>query len=321
MGVGPAARSVVLLFCFPVWGLAQETGRSKEKADLGKLLFFDPRLSRDKTISCSTCHDPRKGWTDQKPVSVGIGGLKGKRNAPSVLNLSNSFTAPLFWDGRALGMVAAAKLPLFDSHEMGMDDKRAVGHIEAIRGYRPHFKTAFGSEAVTMDRIAEALANFVLTLNVADSPFDRYKAGVPNSLTPGAEAGMKVFFGKGSCAACHSGSNFSDGHFHNIGVGVDKIPPDQGRFEVTKEDRDRGAYKTPTIRNLRLTFPYMHDGSLKTLEEVVDFYDRGGTDNEWLDPDVQPLELTATERKNLLDFLEALNGSTLAMAPPKNLPK
>ena len=295
-----------------------EPGETKAQTELGKRLFFDPRLSADKTISCATCHDPRKGWSDGKPVSVGIHGLKGKRNAPTILN-TFGFEA-LFWDGRAATLEEQAVKPIVTREEMGFSAEGAERAIADVPGYKPFFAAAFGGEVVTIDRIARALAVFERSLRSMDSPYDRYNNGDQKALTPEAKRGMLLVQGSASCSACHSGPTFSDSRFHNLGVGIEKAPPDLGRFEISKRDRDRGGYRTPTLRNLKNTAPYMHDGSMKTLREVIDFYDKGGVENAWLDPDVQPLKLTEQNKTDILAFLEALNGDPLVLTPPAPLP-
>lgn len=296
---------------------SQASARDAAVAELGKHLFFDKRLSGGGTVSCATCHDPKKGWTDQRPVSLGARGRAGKRNAPTILNLSLHYSETVFWDGRSKSLEEAVAEPIKDPFEMDSTIEGSVQAIARVPGYAPLFKAAFGDEAVTFERISRSIAAFERTLVSTDSPYDRYQSGDPSALTDSAKRGMKHFFGKAACAACHSGPALSDGQFHNIGIGTDKKPADPGRFKVTRHKRDQGAYKTPTMRNLRYTFPYMHDGSMATLEEVVEFYDRGGLDNEWMDPDVQPLHLTAAEKKELVDFLDALNGDPRAIDPPK----
>ncbi len=284
------------------------------KVGLGKRLYFDKRLSRDNTVSCATCHNPMKGWTDQSPVSTGIHGLKGTRNAPTVLNAAYNLLQ--FWDGRAPSLEEQAKGPIQNPVEMGFSLPGAVKRLKAIRGYAPLFKEAFGSPGVTIERVVQAIASFERTIITGNSSYDRYQAGDAQAMSPGAQRGMEVFFGKGNCSICHTGFNFSDSAFHNIGVGMSRPKPDLGRFDVTKKERDRGAFKTPTLRNLKDTAPYMHDGSAKTLSEVVDFYDKGGEPNKWLDGRIKPLHLTTAEKKDLLSFLNALNGDPVIVQPP-----
>lgn len=290
------------------------------KEELGRMLYFDKRLSRDKTVSCAACHDPAKGWTDQKPVSDGIGGQKGNRNSPTVLN--TAYLELQFWDGRAPSLEEQAKGPIQNPVEMGFTHAEAVERLSGIKGYAKLFKAAFGDEKVDIDRVAKAIAVFerrnALT---GDSPFDRQEAGNAKALTDEQQAGKELFFGKANCSVCHAGASFTDGDFHNLGVGMKSASPDLGRYLVTKLDHDRGAFKTPTLRNLSDTFPYMHDGSQKTLEEVIDFYDRGGEKNEWLSKDIKPLGLSPNEKSSLLAFLKALDGGKAAVAEPRSFPK
>lgn len=290
------------------------------KDELGRLLYFDKRLSRDNTVSCASCHNPAQGWTDQKPVSDGIRGQKGGRNSPTVLNAA--YHELQFWDGRAPSLEEQAKGPIANPVEMGFTHEEVVDRISKIKGYRRLFKQAFGDEKVTIDRIAQALATFErLNALTGGSPFDRHEAGDPKALTDEQLEGMRLFFGKANCSVCHAGKSFADGDFHNLGVGMTAAKPDLGRYEVTKQERDRGAFRTPTLRNLTDTFPYMHDGSLGTLEAVIDFYDRGGEKNDWLSSDMKPLGLTPAEKARLVAFLKALDGEKASVAEPKAFPK
>lgn len=292
---------------------------TKEKVELGKLLYFDKRLSRDSTVSCATCHDPRMGWTDRAPVSTGIKGQKGGRSAPTVLN--SAYAEVQFWDGRAPSLEEQAKGPIQNPIEMGFTHKEAVARIAAVKGYAPLFKAAFGDAAVDIDRIAKAIASFERTVVTGDAPYDRAEAGDKDALSPAAQRGMALYFGKANCSVCHSGPSFTDSQFHNLGVGMAAAQPDLGRHDQTKLDADKGAFKTPTLRNLRDTAPYMHDGSQRTLAEVVDFYDKGGEKNPWLSKDMRPLKLTPEEKKDLLSFLDALNGDPVDVPEPASFPQ
>lgn len=289
--------------------VAREDAAQTAKSELGKRLFFDKRLS-DGTVSCATCHDPAKGWTDQRPVSRGVHGQNGRRNAPSIVDAG---TYPvLLWDGRAHLLEEQAMIPIGESIEMGPSTAAAVGAISKVPGYAPLFAKAFGDDEVTLERIVAAIAAFERSLTSAPSAYDRWQGGDASALTPQQARGKDLFFGKASCFACHSGPHLSDFQFHNIGV----TGPDHGRGVLSGDKRDDGAFRTPTVRNLARTFPYMHDGSLKTLEEVVEFYDRGGNAPKRFDFEIQPLGLTADEKKDLVAFLRALDGELPRVSPP-----
>jgi cytochrome c peroxidase len=282
------------------------------KVALGKVLFFDKRLSRDATISCSTCHDPAKGWTDQAPVSTGIKGQKGKVSAPTILNAAYMKTQ--FWDGRAASLEEQAKGPIQNPLEMGFTHAELVERLSGISGYKPLFKAAFGDEYVSIDRVAMAIATFERTVLTGNSAFDRWKAGDEKAMSPAAIEGYALFNDekRANCAACHSGANFSDSDFHNTGIGADE----PGRSAVTHNPKDMGSFKTPTLRNIKSTGPYMHDGSRKTLIEAIDLYDEGGIKNPNLDEKIKPLKLTEIEEAELGYFLQALNGDPVKIEAP-----
>ena len=279
---------------------------SAEKAELGRLLYFDRRLSADGSLSCASCHDPKFAFTDGAAVSTGIKGQKGGRSAPTVIN--RGYGMLQFWDGRAGSLEDQAKGPIANPIEMGMPHEAMIATLKRIQGYRGMFKKSFGTEDFTVDHVAKAIATFERTVLSGNAPYDRYKAGNKTAMTEPQVRGMKLFFGKARCDACHEGSNFTTNAFHNVGVGTDKPKPDVGRFEVTKNEKDWGAFKTPTLRDIARTGPYMHDGSMKTLDEVVDFYDKGGKANKNLDESIKKLNLTDPEKKDLVSFLQALNG-------------
>jgi cytochrome c peroxidase len=287
------------------------------KVELGKLLYFDKRLSGDGTVSCATCHDPSKGWTDRAPVSTGIRGQRGGRSAPTVLNAA--YMEVQFWDGRAKTLEDQAKGPIQNPIEMGSTHEETVKRVAKVKGYAPYFKAAFGDETVDIDRVAKAIATFERTILTGNAPYDRWLAGDKDAMSASAVRGQALFNdpAKGNCAICHDGFNFSDSDFHNLGVGMKAKKPDLGRFDVTKTEKDKGAFKTPTLRNLADTAPYMHDGSEKTLDDVVAFYDKGGEKNPQLDGRIHPLGLTPGERADLVAFLNALNGDKVAVAAPK----
>jgi cytochrome c peroxidase len=285
------------------------------KIELGKLLYFDPRLSVDGTISCATCHDPQKAFTDHRPVARGVGDEEGRRNSPTVLNAAYHYFQ--FWDGRAGSLEEQAKGPIENPVEMAMPHDLAVQRLRSIEGYRPYFEAAFGDGAVDMDRVAKAIATFERTLLSGNSAWDRYVYGdEEDALDPAAQRGLALFEGKANCTRCHLGFHLTDGLFHNLGVGMDSEEPDLGRYEVTGQEQDKGAFKTPTLRDIQRTGPYMHDGSVKTLEEVVDLYVRGGEENPWLDVNMEPLDLDEQEIQDLLAFLRSLEGDWKPVEPP-----
>jgi len=279
---------------------------SKEKVELGRLLYFDKRLSADGSLACADCHHPKFAFADGNPVSTGIKGQKGGRSAPTVFN--RAYSLAQFWDGRAATLEEQAKGPMANPIEMGNTHEALVSKLRDIPGYKTRFKAVFGSDTIDIDHVAKAIATFERTVLSGNSPYDQYKAGKKNALTAQQVRGMQIFFGKGRCDACHEGINFTTNAYHNLGIGTDKPKPDEGRFIVTKNEADWGAFKTPTLREVALTAPYMHDGSFKTLEEVVDFYDKGGIPNKNLDKSIRKLNLTADEKKDLIAFLRSLNG-------------
>ena len=293
---------------------------SAEKIALGKLLYFDPRLSKDNTVACASCHNPYHGFADPHPTSTGVGGKRGTRNSPTIIN--RLFSAEQFWDGRAADLEAQVLGPLVNPVEMAMPSLDAVvARVKGIRGYRPLFRKAFGDDRIDIRRIAQAIAAYERTVVSGDSPFDRYRAGDRDAMSAAAVRGMKIFMEKANCDTCHVGFNFTDENYRNIGVGMDRPKPDLGRYTITKRPEDRGAFKTPTLRNVALTAPYMHDGSLPTLRAVIDFYDRGGIPNPNLSSDMKPLHLTAREKEDLLAFLLALTGPVRNAEPPDRLPQ
>lgn len=284
---------------------------AQKKAELGRLLYFDKRLSSDRTISCASCHAVRLAFTDHRKVSTGIGGRKGSRHAPTVINAVYQKT--LFWDGRAKSLEEQSKGPLSNPKEMTFRDNVHDAHIEcenrvrAIPGYRVLFKEVFNNDECRIDDIAAAIATFERTVLSGNSAYDRYKAGDKSAMTHEQIHGYKVFKRVG-CDNCHGGTLFTDGRFLNIGVGMDSRKPDLGRYEITKKKEDWGAFKVPTLREIEHTYPYMHDGSQSSLEEVIEYYDKGGIPNANLHPLMRPLHLSKKDKKALKSFLEALSG-------------
>ncbi len=295
---------------------------TKEKIALGRELYFDPRLSADETVSCASCHNPQLAFTDGQKASVGIRGQIGIRSAPTIIN--RVFSKVQFWDGRASSLEEQAKGPMINPIEMGnrnYDD--VVKRLRNIKGYREGFKRAFGTEDFTIEQVAEAISSFERTVVSGNSPFDKFESGGDEkAISESAKRGLDIFRDKGRCSECHAGFNFTDEKFHNTGAGMDKPNPDLGRYEITKKEEDKGAFKTPTLREIARTGPYMHDGSLKTLEEVVEFYDKGGIKNPNLDKEMKPLNLTEEEKKDLVEFLKTLNGEGWQkITAPKTFPQ
>lgn len=293
---------------------------SPEKAELGWLLFYDKRLSGDGTVSCASCHNPKFGFGDGQALPTGIRGQTVPRHSPSIIN--RAYSVEQFWDGRAPTLEEQAKGPMINPLEMGNTHDNVVKTVRAIPGYRDRFKSVFGTDDITLDHIVKAIATFERMVLSGNAPYDRFKAGDKTALSTSAQNGMKIFFSnKARCDSCHEGINFTSGKFTNVGVGMDKPMPDLGRYNVTKKEEDKGAFKTPSLRDIAQSAPYMHDGSLKTLEDVVEHYNKGGVKNQWLNQDVRPLELTDQEKKDLVEFLKALSGEGWQhYGPPQKLP-
>jgi cytochrome c peroxidase len=300
------------------------------KVRLGRWLFYDTRLSADGTVSCASCHEPQAGFSEREPVSTGVGGREGDRKAPPVLNAAFPIFPVWFWDGRATSLASQAKGPMENPVEMAMTHVGIERVVRSIRGYARYFVEAFGDDRIDIDRIAEAIAAYEATRMSGNSAFDRWDAGDPKALDERQQQGLRLFLGKAACNQCHLGPNLSDTRFHNLGVGWRPPPPgadpasgfaDPGRARVTGRREDIGAFKTPTLRDVSRRAPYMHDGSVKTLREVVLLYDRGGVPNPWLSPDVKPLHLSASEVDALVAFLGALDGEGYEDVAPRAFPR
>lgn len=277
---------------------------SAEKVSLGRRLFFDRRLSRDRSLACGGCHNPAKGFTDGRTVSEGVFHRRGTRNVPTLVN--RGYGAAFFWDGRISTLEEQVLQPILNPVEMDMTIEKVVTVLQHDRHYRAQFRQAFKRE-VNREDVAHALASYVRSILSGDSPYDRYLNGEKDALSAEAREGLRLFRGKGNCVACHVGPNLTDEGFHNTGVAWrDGKLTDPGRFAITGMDEDRGAFKPPTLREVARTAPYMHDGSLATLEDVVEYYDRGGNRNPWLDPEIRPLHLSSAERQNIIAFLRCL---------------
>jgi cytochrome c peroxidase len=285
------------------------------KVSLGKQLYFDGRLSKNNAISCAFCHNPVAGFADPNQTSVGVGGKRGGRQASTVYN--TAFNPFQFWDGRAGSLEEQAIGPIHNPIEMAETHENVVKKLSKIKGYLEQFQSALGT-GVNIQGIGEAIAAYERTIISTNSAFDKFVLGDPKAMGDDAQRGMAVFKGKGRCILCHNDSNITDNQFHNTGVPqVGPMKEDLGRYYVTRRDADKGAFKTPTLRSIIETSPYMHDGVFKTLEEVVEFYDKGGTANPNLDPRIKPLGLAPQEKTDLIAFLKALTGEPIPFEFPK----
>lgn len=294
---------------------------TKEKIELGRAIFFDKRMSKDNTIACASCHMAKKGFADGMPVSTGIKGLKGGRSAP--VSFNRVYSKAQFWDGRAATLEDQSIGPFANPIEHGFaNHDEMVAKMKKMPGYRKLFQEVFGGE-ITIQDVGRAVASFQRTVLSGNSAVDKYDiGGDQNALSDSAKRGLELFRGKARCTRCHSGFNFTDEKFHNLGIGWDDNKVDLGRYMETKNPEDIGAFKTPTLREISRTAPYMHDGRFKTLEEVVKFYNQGGVKNPHQDNTIIPLEMTDDEQQDLVAMLKSLNGEGWQhVAPPKSYPK
>ncbi|PXY42228.1 cytochrome-c peroxidase [Flavobacterium cheongpyeongense] len=306
---------------------------SKEKESLGKVLFFDPRLSNSGQIACASCHNPELGWTDNLTRSFGHDRQTGKRNSMTILN--SAYATSLFWDGRAKSLEDQAQFPVGDPLEMNEKLTIAVSKIGKIKGYNPLFEAAFGDKKVTLERIQYAIATFERSINSPKSKFDYFVSGKSDAYTDQQVKGLHLFRTKAQCINCHNTPYFSDNQFHNDGqVLFGTKNEDFGRYNVTKDVKDIGKFRTPTLREVVNTRPWMHHGHFPTLLDVVEFYNLGnsakiqkkylGTARDSLipksDPILKKLKLNKTEMNDLISFIETLSTASIRIKSP-NLPK
>jgi cytochrome c peroxidase len=291
----------------------QDNPITSAKVELGKMLFFDPRLSGDNEMSCASCHMPSKAFGDGLAVSPGAGGKPLARNTPTCLNVG--FFQKFFWDGRARSLEEQALGPIQSPVEMNQDLDELEAELRAVPGYASRFRQVFGTDP-DRDGIGKALAAFQRTLVTGPSPFDRYLKGERNALSSEAKAGLELFRGEAGCVECHHGPLLSDGEFYRLGSSY----KDEGRAKVTGKREDRYRFRTPSLRNVAETGPYMHDGSLKTLDDVVTFYYRGISEygRGGLKPDTHALQgQSFSEIPLLVEFLRSLTGKMPEISPPE----
>ncbi|MEQ9408570.1 MAG: cytochrome c peroxidase [Fuerstiella sp.] len=312
---------------------------TRAKIELGRQLYFDNRLSADSTVSCASCHHPQEGYSRHTRFGIGINAQEGGRNSP--VSYNRILSDKQFWDGRAGTLEDQAVGPIANPIEMGHTHDACVAGLAGIPGYKMQFEKIFPDQGVTIDAVGMAIAAFERAIVTGPTPYDyreaykRYsqldpedledmkdddpdlyaeylslkKAAETHPMSASAVRGQDLFFSKKvGCSNCHVGANLADEQYHNLGIGMDVDSPDLGRFEVTKVEKDKGAFKTPTIRNVALSAPYMHDGSLRTLEEVVEHYNKGGTPNAWLSDKMTPLKLSVQDKLDLVEFMRACTG-------------
>ena len=310
--------------------IPEDNPMTRAKIELGRQLYFDPRLSSDGTISCASCHHPDKGYGFDTQFGVGVDGQEGNRNSP--VSYNRIVSKAQFWDGRATSLEDQAVGPIANAIEMGNTHEACVASIKKIPGYRIQFQKIF-EDGLNIDNVGKAIATFERAIVTKPAPYDYYApieqfeklfaddlddldedleeryedlkaAAKEHSMSESAVRGMKLFATKAKCAECHAGANFADEQYHNLGVGMDADEPDLGRYTVTELEKDKGAFKTPTLRNVALSPPYMHDGSQKTLEEVVEWYNKGGHKNPTLSDKMKVLNLTDQEKKDIVAFMK-----------------
>lgn len=284
-----------------------------EKAALGKKLFFDTRLSRDMNLSCASCHNPSFGWEVPFAKAIGAGGKPLGRHAPTTLNLA--WSQNLFWDGRAPTLEAQAKGPIEEPVEMDLPMATAVARLKAVQGYVAAFSKAFPNEGLTEDTILKALGTYQRTIVTGDTPFDRWVRGDTKAMTAEAKRGFALFTGKANCAVCHSGWNFTDDKFHDIGLRT----ADKGRMAFTKAAADQHAFKTPGLREIAARAPFMHHGEVATLEAVIAHYITGGEKRPSLSKAMKPLALNGQDVQDLAAFMRSLSSPQTTLVMP-NLP-
>lgn len=281
---------------------------------LGQMLFFDQRLSEANDRSCATCHDPQKGYGDDKATLEMINGKPGARNSPTIINAG--YYTSNFWDGRAKSLEEQALGPIQNPNEMNQDLNQLVEELKAVEGYNEYFAAAF-PDGITSTNIAKSIAAFERQVVVDDTRFDQFMEGDTNALTQQELHGLDLFAGKAMCSTCHNGPNLSDNNFYNVGLESE----DEGLYAITKKAGDMGKFRTAGLYGITHTAPYMHDGSLKSLEDVIDYYNNGGGEHRnksfYLKNFMSPIGLTDSEKADLLAFLKVLGGEVPIYKAPE----
>ncbi len=310
------AAETNLTLGLPAVPVPEDNPMTDEKIELGKMLYFDKRLSKDGKISCATCHDPKMAWTEHTPTSTGIDGQVGGANSPTVINAA--FAPAQFWDGRAKSLEEQALGPIENEIEMGHKLEDLIPELNEIAGYKERFQEVFGTD-VTSDGIAKAIAAFERTVLSGNSPYDQFEDGNEDALNEAQKQGMKLFDDLG-CSSCHAPPIFSNYKYYNAGVGSGKETPDEGRKAVTGDDKDMGKFRVPMLREVANTGPYFHDGSCDSLEKAVAMMAGGGIANDNLSVLLKGIgskEVSAEDQANLVEFLKALSGEFPVIAPPE----
>lgn len=301
---------------------------SEAKKELGKMLFFDPRLSKSKQISCASCHDPELAWGDGRTISYGHNRQTGKRNSPSLLNIG--YHSVFFWDGRAVSLENQALGPITDPVEMAATETISIKNIKKIKGYKPYFREAFGDEKITIERILKAIATYERTITSKKSKFDSFIEGKSDIFTDEEVIGLHLFRTKAGCINCHNTPLFSNQKFHNVGLSYyGRTFEDLGKYNITHKKEDVGKFKTPSLREIGRTAPYMHNGLMPNLEGIIEMYNAGmprvkpkeNQKNDSLfpvtDPLLKKLNLTKKEQNALKAFLLTLSSSPRREILPK----
>lgn len=313
--VGVDASVLPALEPLPPMETPSDNPMTAAKIELGKQLFFDPRLGKDGKFACENCHYEDKGWADGTSVSKKGDGAPNKRHTPSLFNVG--YQKLWYWDGRAPTLEAQVLAAWKSQMGVATTLEERVKEVANVEGYKASFKAAFGSEDISTDTIVKALATFVRTIRSGDAPFDRFERGDKSAVSESAARGWEIFRNKAGCAACHAPPLFTDFGFHAVGIGASAKEPDLGRGAITKEKADEGRFKTPSLRSVSLHPPYFHDGSGKTLEDAIDYMLSGGPEGAKLDGAFKKVELTKEQRADLIAFVRSLEAPRPKFERPK----